>query len=250
MDPVSSDLLVISAIPREDRLSDRVAQQLQRLIVDGRFKLGERIPSERELAEQFSVSRTVIREAVRSLVTKGFLEVRAGSGTVVRMPTTKLAVESMRFLLRGAGPEFDSEKVTEVRRMLEVEIAGLAAERRTAHDIEALEAILRSTAEHLNDPEAFVKDDVAFHAALARATGNELFSVLLDSIVDILVTVRLLALRVPGALARGLGFHRRIFERVRDADVAGAREIMNSHMDEARQTMKQALSAMRGGTTG
>src|SRR5687768_13611238 len=88
----------ISAIAREDRLSDRVAQELQRLIVGSHFKLGDRIPSERELAEQFNVSRTVIREAVRSLVTKGFLDVRAGSGTVVRTPTTELATESMRSL--------------------------------------------------------------------------------------------------------------------------------------------------------
>lgn len=245
----AADTATISAISREDRLSDRVAQQLQRLIDGSHFKLGDRIPSERELAERFSVSRTVIREAVRSLVTKGFLEVRAGSGTIVRSPTAELATESMRSLLRGKSSELDCDKVTEVRRILEVEIAGIAAQRRTARDIEGIEEILRSAEERIDDPDAFVKVDIAFHAALARATGNDLFSVILDSISDILVTVRLLALRVPGAPARGLLYHMQIFERVKAGDVPGARDAMNRHMDEARQTMQQALSASGSGIT-
>lgn len=129
--------------------------------------------------------------------------------------------------------------------MLEVEIAGLAALRRTPDDIKVLEEILQRAEEHLEDPDVFVETDVALYVALARATQNELFSVLLDSITAIMVEVRRLALKVPGAPARALIYHPSILERVRAGDVEGARAAMNRHMDEASETMKQVIQAVQ-----
>jgi GntR family transcriptional repressor for pyruvate dehydrogenase complex len=137
-------------------------------------------------------------------------------------------------------------KVVEVRRILEVEIAGLAAERRTDEDLRRLESILLNAAEKLDDPDTFVETDVAFHAALAEATQNELFGVLLASIANVMTEVRIVGLAVPGTPARALAYHRDVFRCVQQRDRAGARDAMNRHMDEAAATMSEALRLAQG----
>lgn len=231
---------LIQLIPREATLAQNVAAQLERLIVQQHFATGDRLPPERELAERFGVSRTVVREAVRSVASKGLLEVRAGSGTVVRKPSSATVAASITLLLSMNG-QVTPAKVVEVRRLLEVEIAGLAAERRAAEDLRRLEAILVSAAEELGDPDTFVETDVAFHAALADATHNELFGVLLASISTVMTEVRIVGLAVPGTPERALRYHREIFRAVERGDRDRARLAMDRHLDEAIATMTAAL---------
>ena len=230
------------SIRRGTTLSNRVTHQIEELIIEGHLQPGDRLPPERELARQFGVSRTVIREAVRALVAKSLLEVQPGSGTIVRSPTPESVAASMTLLLRTAQPEADYDKVHEVRRLLEVEIAGLAAERRTAEDLEELETILRESSETQDDPDYFPECDVAFHAALAQSTHNELFPLLLDSMVDIMVEVRQLGFQVPGMPARALRHHQAVFEQVRAGESDEARQAMREHLIESEDTMRQALA--------
>jgi len=227
---------------REESLASRVARELEQLILQNRLVVGERLPSERDLSEQFGVSRTVIREAVRTLAAQGLLDVKTGSGTVVRHPTSEAAAESMSRLLATRPDWHNRARIIEVRRVLEVAIAGLAAERRTAEDVASMTALLDQAAERLEDPETFVQTDVAFHEALARATHNDLFLAILSSIAQALIDVRRLGLRVPGTPARALSYHRRILECVAVGDVDGARRAMDEHITEAQQTMEAALS--------
>jgi len=233
---------LFQTIERGTTLANRVTHQIEELIIEGDLQLGDRLPPERELARQFGVSRTVIREAVRALVAKSLLEVQPGSGTVVSRPTPKSVAQSMTMLLRAAQPEVDYDKVHEVRRLLEIEIAGMAAVRRSAEDLAELEAILREGSETQDDPECFPECDVAFHAALAHATHNELFPLLLDSMADIMVKVRQMGFQVPGMPARALKHHRAVFEQVKAGDVEGARQAMREHLIESEDTMRQALA--------
>src|SRR5437868_4206273 len=121
----TADEELFRTLPRETTLANQVSQQLEALIIERRLQPGDRLPAERELARQFGVSRTVIREAVRSLAAKGMLEVRSGSGTIVRAPNAAAVSQSMTLFLRAGYPELDYRKVLEVRSILEVEIAGL-----------------------------------------------------------------------------------------------------------------------------
>jgi len=230
-------------VRREESLSTRVAAQLEKLIQDNRLKPGDRLPSERILAEQLGVSRTVVREAVRTLVARRLLEVRSGSGTVVGSLEPGVMAEFMSSMLDLSlrSGKLGHDKVVEVRRMLEVEIAGFAARRRTEEDIMELEEILLRAQSDLGDPEVFVETDISFHECLARTSHNALFFVLLRSITDVLIEGRQLALEVPGTAERAQEYHRSIFERVRAGEVDGAREAMDRHMDEAGDTMKKAL---------
>ena len=122
-------------VTREPRLSDKVADMMLETILSRRLEVGDRLPSERELGEQFGVSRTVVREAVRALVAKGVIEVRSGSGLRVAAVDAAAVSESMSLFLRGGSIDF--EKVHEVRTLLEVHIAGVAAERATDEDVDA-----------------------------------------------------------------------------------------------------------------
>lgn len=246
-DSDARSLDLFEAVERESTLAQRVGQKIQQVIVQNRLRPGDRLPSERDLAERFGVSRTVIREAVRSLMAKGILEVRAGSGTIVRAPSTSFLSDYLELYLSMRSGKFDYRKVVEVRRLLEVEIAGLAAERRDEEDLRTLERILAQAEEHLDDPDAFVELDVQFHSALAQATHNELFLVLLESIAGVMVQVRLLGLRVPGTPQRALAYHRDIYQNVQRGDREGARRAMDRHMDEAESTMREAMAGEADG---
>jgi GntR family transcriptional repressor for pyruvate dehydrogenase complex len=239
----SGDRPVGTPLARESGLADRVARHLTEMVLNGSLTRGVQLPSERILAEQFGVSRTVIREAVRSLTSKGMLEIRAGSGTYVRGPDVAAAAESITLLLRlhhGGGP-IAYQKALEIRQVLEIEIAGLAAERATPDDLAALAAELERLRGAEHDRETFVAADVAFHAALAAATHNELFVVVLDSISDVLREVRRLGFETPEGHASAVRYHARLLEAARAGDAAAARRAMTEHLQDAAQILRHGL---------
>lgn len=218
-------------ITRNQRLSDKVAEQLLLSIQSEQLAAGSRLPSERELSEQFGVSRTVIREAVRSLAAKGVLEVRSGSGVHVTPVAASSVSEQMALFLRGRGA-LDYAKINEVRIALEVRTAQIAAARATDDDIAELrEHCVRMAA--IDDVEVASAEDVEFHRAIARATHNELFTVMLDSIGDILLEIRRATLGLPGRIQEGVAFHERILERIAAHDDVGAGEAMREHLEDA-----------------
>jgi GntR family transcriptional repressor for pyruvate dehydrogenase complex len=225
---------------RAERLSDQVAAQLQALVLTNALEPGEKLPSERDLCELLGVSRTVVREAVRSLVTKGLLDVRRGGGTVVRAPDTALVSEMMTLMLRSGGGDVAFTHVQEVRRLLEIEIAGLAAERCDGADLGQIEALLADMRAHEHDHEHWAAADVAFHAAIAAATHNPLYTVLLGSIAEMLMEVRRTGVRLPDTPQKAYTHHLALFERIRAHDRAGARKAMADHLRESEQTFQQA----------
>ncbi len=246
---MTSDPLV-KELAREATLAQRVENELERLIVESRLGQGDRLPSERELAVQFGVSRTVVREAVRALAAKRLVEVGVGRGTVVRAPSTASAGQSMKLLLQMQAGGPDLEKVSEVRRILENEIAMLAAARRTEQDVRDLQRIIDEATRHIDDPDAFIKEDVGFHSRLALATHNELFVLILDSLAEILTEIRLLGLRIPGTAGRAIVHHTSVLDAVREGDPKKARAAMDAHMDEASATLSEAVAEANGSEEG
>jgi GntR family transcriptional regulator, transcriptional repressor for pyruvate dehydrogenase complex len=234
-------------LQRETTLANRVTKELEAMIVARRLLAGDKLPPERDLAQQFGVSRTVVREAVRALVAKSLLEVRPGSGTVIRSPSAESVAQSMTLFLRGGREAFNYVNVLEVRHVLEIEIAARAAERRTDDDLRAIEATMTAMADTGTTRAGFVASDVAFHLALAHATHNLLFVLLLDSVGDLMVRLRELAFELPEAAARALPYHQAIYQEVRAQNVEGARRAMRTHLLEAEETLGRALSLQHGG---
>lgn len=184
------------------------------------------------------MSRTVIREAVRALAAKGVIEVRTGSGLRVAAVDSTAVSESMKLFLRGSeGVEY--EQVHEVRAMIETQVAALAAERATVDDIVLLTEVCERMAEAFDDPEAASRHDVDFHRAVAVATHNPLYVIMLDSIGDVMLEIRRATIGIPGRAEKGVKAHRRILARIGEQDPAGAREAMRDHLRDSWKVWQQ-----------
>lgn len=225
-------------VQREPRLSDKVAELLLDTIMSQGLEPGERLPSERELGEQFGVSRTVIREAVRSLAAKGLIDVRTGSGLRVAAVKAAAVTESMNLFLRGSGL-LDYGRIHEVRTTIEIQVACLAAERATDEDIAHLNEVWQEMADGLGDIEVASRADVAFHRAVAEAAHNPLFVVMLDSIGDVMLEIRRATIGIPGRPARGVKAHRKILAAIEAHDPARAREAMREHLSDSERAWRR-----------
>jgi DNA-binding FadR family transcriptional regulator len=224
-------------------LVDRVVDEVQRVIVNGHLEPGMRLPPERELAEELGVSRTVIREAVRILVAKGLLETRPGVGTVVRMVTRDQIVEPLSLLMQSQEGGISVDHLHQVRNILEVEIAGLAALQATEDDIAELRHVLVEMEAVKLVPEAFAAKDAEFHQGLAKTTHNPLLIILLDSIRDLMREVRLMVTRHPGLREHVMPDHEKILDRVAAQDPSGARQAMGEHLEHALRIQEELLAA-------
>jgi GntR family transcriptional repressor for pyruvate dehydrogenase complex len=221
-------------IGTKGRLVDRVVNEIQELIVGGQLEPGTKLPPERELAEEIGVSRTVIREAVHILVAKGLLETRQGVGTIVRQVTGDQVVEPLSLLLQTRDGGVSAEHLHQVRHILEIESAGLAALQAKEDDIAELKQIVAEMESAQDNPELFAAKDADFHRGLAKTTHNPLLIVFLDSIRDLMQEVRPLVARYPGLPRQVMPDHRKILERVIAKDPAGARQAMQEHLERAR----------------
>ncbi len=228
-------------VPREDRLADKVAELLKKAVLSGQLEPGDRLPPERVLGERLGVSRTVVREAIRSLVAKGLVEVRSGSGSVVARVRPAGVVETMQLFLRGAS--IDADAVDEVRTMLEVHVAGVAARLATDDDLRAMRGAMRAMAAAVHDHEQYAAQDAEFHRCIARAARNPLYTVLLDAIADTALTARRAMLSLQAESRAAIRGHERILERIAARDVEGASEEMRLHLADFRRVWGRTLDA-------
>ncbi len=173
LDPASQP----TALPLvAERLSDRLAARLDGEIGAGRLRPGDRLPTEQRLAAAHGVSRTVVREAVHQLRSRGLLRSRQGSGVYVAEPK---AGEPLMLDLALIGSVEEVLQVREVRRALEAETAALAASRATRTQVAELRRALRALDRSVSDGRDGVAEDLAFHRLLAEAAGNPHFARLL-----------------------------------------------------------------------
>jgi GntR family transcriptional repressor for pyruvate dehydrogenase complex len=224
---------------KQQRLYEKVAEKLQDLISTGELSAGDRLPNERALAEQFGVSRTVIREASKALAVKGLIEVRPGQGTFVVDATGDTLSQSFQTML-GLDPGVGSqENLVEVREILEPEIAYRAALRARPEDIRALQQAVAAMDKWMNDMPRYIQADNAFHLALAVATQNVFVPRLMASVVDVLQEHRGRIFHTDGGPARGQDHHKRILRAVEEGAPEAAREAMRSHLAQVRRDSTQ-----------
>jgi GntR family transcriptional repressor for pyruvate dehydrogenase complex len=229
---------MFAPVERSERLADRVAGALTESIMSGQLAPGDKLPPERELCEQFGVSRPVIREAVRSLIAKGLLVDSPRRGHMVSALGRDAVTESLTLFLRGR--TLDYGKLMEVRSVIEVENAGRAAERASDEDLEVLRAAFAQLKPGLPAEDAAIAD-VGFHRAIATATGNEFFEVMLDSIREVLITAQLPTLAEAKIVRGAIKHHAAILEQIEAGDPDGAREAMRAHLADAERGMRSVL---------
>lgn len=223
------------------RLYEQIVAQIEERILNGELRPGDKLPAERELAEQFGVSRTAIREAMKALMQSGLVVIQPGRGTFVTDSTSMVVRQSIDMLVR-VGSETGIKDIIEVREILEPEIAALAAVRASSEDIQSMEEAVKAMDQAMDDPDTFIEADLDFHLALAQGSNNALIPVLIDSLVDLLREHRKRAASVEGGLERGQLYHKIIFEAVKRNDANAARDSMQAHLEQIRKETETTLS--------
>jgi GntR family transcriptional regulator, transcriptional repressor for pyruvate dehydrogenase complex len=211
-------------------LSEKIISQISDALVGGQLKPGDRLPPERELAEQFGVSRTVIRDAIKTLVGRGILHVKHGAGifvaTLEENMTGRLGALSSSLPAQGAG----LRDLFEIRKVLEAQGAEWAARRRNTYHVERLRGILDDAYQHSGAPEMLSERDAQFHIAIAEASQNLVLVRVMLTLLDLLAQSRRESLSIPGRAKLSLRDHERILEEIEAQRSGEARTAMLKHL--------------------
>ncbi len=231
---------------QSSRLYEQIVQQIEESILKGELSEGSQLPAERDLAKQFGVSRTAVREAIKALQEKGLVDAFPGRGTFITNETSNSMRRSLDRIIKSGEPNGWAYLV-EVREILEPEIAALAAVRATDQELATLKEALDVMDNAGQDSDAFIEADLDFHLSLAEAAANPIVLSLIDSIVVLLREQRLLIFRVEGGPERGQHHHRRILEAIVRHDPQGARAAMQAHLSQVREDSRNTPDAQAPG---
>ncbi|MCH0562306.1 MULTISPECIES: FadR/GntR family transcriptional regulator [unclassified Streptomyces] len=205
---------------------EAVLAHLRHAIEHGEYAIGDKLPSEAELCRSLEVSRPVLREALRALQTMGLTVSRTGKGTFV----VAHAVEDPTF------GDYAASDLLEVRRHIEIPVAGYAAVRRTREDLDHIEHLL-DRMERESDTTAWVAMDTLFHLAIAEASQNPVFRRVIEEIRDALARQSAFLNEVGGRRDRGHREHVAIYEALLDGSADDAVEAMRFHLDGVENTL-------------
>jgi len=220
---------------KKTRIHEEVFGQIHQLIKDGRFKAGDQLPSERELAETFKVSRTSVREALRALESQGLIVSRTGMGNFVAdLPVESLIGPLARLLIDEKKALSD---VFEMRKVIEPHIAALAAERATRNDIAQLKKILAKQTEAVGRGESGVAADAELHFCIGRATRNQALQKLVSGLMEMLSRSREESLQTDARRESSIDAHRRIIGAIEKHDKAKARSEMLRHIEQVEESV-------------
>jgi GntR family transcriptional regulator, transcriptional repressor for pyruvate dehydrogenase complex len=213
---------------RRNKVYEEVARQIEQLILK-KLQPGDKLPSERELAETLSVSRSSIRDAVRSLELMGMVEPRQGAGTIVREPSFNSLVSPLANTLKRK-QELVAE-LLDFRKMLEPPLAARAAQRVSPEEITEMEEILDRQESKLRKGESTIAEDSEFHYAIALACGNSVVLKVLDTLMDLLRHSRERSLQREGRPQKSLAGHRRVLAAIKRRDAEAAKQAMRRHIE-------------------
>lgn len=220
---------------KPQRLYEQLTDDIKTQIMNGELVSGDKLPNERELSERYGVSRTVVREAMKSLAQEGVIEVRPGRGTYIVYQTLNAVKRSLGNLGMFEKQEHWSDLV-ELREMFEPGIAYLAAQRAEPEHIAAIAEAVNTMETALENADVYIAADNKFHNSLALATGNALISSLMDPIIELLIEQRRYVFKSKhGGPRAGQVYHKRILKAIKEKNAEAARQAMIDHLKQVRQ---------------
>ncbi len=222
------------ARPAENGLAtEQVVIQVRDMIREGKLRPGDRLPSERGLAKRLGISRASLRAGLRFLAAMGVLTSRHGSGTYIADGPPALNSEPLRMLAALHG--FAPEELFEARRLLEVGLAGLAAERTTNVHLAAMAEEVTQMYATLDDPQQYLIHDIRFHRAVASGSGNPILAALMDMVSAAAYERRRETVDRATDLKESAAMHRRIYRSIRRHNADKARAAMSEHLNLAQR---------------
>lgn len=222
-------------------LAEQVQELIYQYIIDNSFDIGTKLPNEFELASQFGVGRSTIREAVKLLISRGILEVRRGSGTYV-VSTTPTDMDPLG-LLRSDDKLGLAMDLVNVRMMLEPGMAEMAALNATEADIRRLKEACDLTEEKIRSGENYIREDIAFHTCVAECSKNKV----VEQLIPVIDTAVLMFVNVTHTQLKEetIMTHRAVTDAIAAHDSIGARSAMMMHMTYNRNLIQKQLQEQR-----
>ncbi len=230
---------IFSSIGDRTPLSQKVAIKIEEAILRKELSPGDKLPSEHELCEQFGVSRTSVREAVRILTTQGIVEVEKGRGIFVKNLSSQSVTDGiLKFYQHRLGGEYALDLV-HTRQALEPSIAYFAAIRRTEEDLEIIEKNLKLIEENHDNPKESARYDIEFHDSLAKASKNMLFVLMMRPLHNLIPPVKSrIHEKLKGSTDVALLWHDKIYQAIKEKDANGAQNAMIEHLKIAEDQIK------------
>jgi DNA-binding FadR family transcriptional regulator len=222
---------------KDDDQSIKVMTQIISFIQKRGYSPGERLPSERDLAERFSVGRGLIREALTTLETVRYLERRPNSGVFLHRLPSEMSLEALS-LYSSLGLPLAKQDMTEsleVRRILEVKAVKIACERRSQNDIDALQAVLDASQKAIDEGLSIATLDYEFHISIFKATHNNIFVRIVRPFYNILIDPRKAFFKNPENCRISHSHHVKIVEAIVARDVPRAIQMMEEHIGRVEQ---------------
>jgi len=229
---------------KKTRIPEEIANRIRRGLLDRTFPADQALPSERVLAQRFGVSRGSVRDAFRMLEVMGLVEMRHGQGTFPRELSIDRVVTPLASVITHQRDLQD--ELMDARRMFEPAVARAAADRGTEADARELERILAAQRRKLRQGQNAIVEDTAFHAVLARATGNRVVVRIMETLNELLVESRKQTLRHKGRPGVSLAGHEEIVAAVRRHDLEGAAAAMRRHIDQIGALLDEGRSEIPG----
>jgi GntR family transcriptional repressor for pyruvate dehydrogenase complex len=227
--------------PHKVTAAEMVVTRIRALIEAGEVRSGDRLPPERDLARQLGVSRPSVRSGLKSLAAMGVLQIRQGAGTFITGGPPVLGSEPLSFLAALHG--FTRAQMFEARLVLEVAVAGLAAERAAPEKVMAISDETTEMFASLDAPSTFLEHDIRFHQAVAAASANPIHASLVEIVSKLFYQLRRESIGVARDKKLAAEEHRLIYQAIRARDAERAREAMANHLRRAALTQAQEASA-------
>jgi GntR family transcriptional regulator, sialic acid-inducible nan operon repressor len=236
---------------RRRKLYEDVALGIERLIKERQYLPGDRLPSEKEIMNEFGVGRLAVREAMLSLHKMGLVQVSSGERAKVTAPTADALVKELsgaaRLLL---AQDRGIQQFQEARALFEIGLARLAAQHATQDDVDALREALDANGRAIANRPDFMRTDVAFHYAIAAISRNSIFTSTYNAVVEWLTEQREISGRAADAGRAAFAAHTRIFEAIADHNPAAAEVAMQEHLDQVVKLYWQVKQSLEAGAVG
>ena len=224
---------------RQERLSDQVKHHLKQAILDGKFKPGDKLPPENQIAEMFKVSKVTAREALREMETEGLIEKRRGThgGSFVARPGSEILGQVVNNYYRFGG--LTPEELVEFRQILEPSFVALAAERRTEEDLKAIKANIEAVEASISQGRQNQSKSIEFHRLIADACHNRLISAVMEAMVQVFLEI---LSKVPFTLedAKGdLEYNKKFYDYLLHGKKEEARKLMVIHFNTLTEILER-----------
>lgn len=217
----------------------QVVAYIRRLIESGDFRAGDKLPPERELAQLLGVSRPSVRAGLQSLATVGVVDTRRGAGTFVAEGPPLFEVNPLSLFSALHG--IPGDELFETRRVIEIDLAGMAADRAGGAELAAISEEVMEMFASLGDVHRFLVHDIRFHRAVATAARNPLLAAIMEMVADLFYDLRKTTVDRYRGASEAAEQHKAIYQAIRSGNVELAREEMDRHLRWAQQSQEMEV---------